>query len=186
MEEGEKVKKSIFKKWWFWAIIVVVLIAFASSGDDKSTQTTTQNAGKTTQQQTEKTYKVGDSVQVGKLTYKVNSVQKLQQVGSEYLNKKANGIFVVANISVTNNDTEARTLDTNMFQLKQGSTTYNCSGDATIYANDQNNFFLQEINPNLTITGVAVFDVPVDAASLSLVVQNSFWGTSTENIDLGI
>lgn len=169
-------------------VILIIIGVVSSSGGNKDENSGGNDKTKDTTSSTpkEQVFKVGEEVVVGKLTYKVNKVEKTQQVGDQYLNKKANGVFLVINVTVINKDKEARMIDTNMFKLAQGETKYDPSSEASIYANNDNQFFLQNVNPNISATGDVIFDIPADANGLKLIVQNNFFGTSEKKIDLGI
>ncbi|MDN5293296.1 MAG: hypothetical protein PWQ91_1856 [Eubacteriales bacterium] len=173
-------------------LVLLILASFAlfvvgCSGESSSSSNSSTSTQDNTAQQEEKIYKVGEEVQVGNLVYKVEKVEKTQQVGNDLLNKKANGTFLVVTITVTNKDKESRMIDTTMFKLVQGNTKYDADSEATsLYANENNRFFLQNINPNISATGKIVFDIPANATGLKLLVQDKFFGTQEKTIDLGV
>lgn len=172
-------------------LVLLILASFAlfvvgCSGESSSSSNSSTSTQDNTAQQEEKIYKVGEEVQVGNLVYKVEKVEKTQQVGNDFLNKKANGTFLVVTITVTNKDKESRMIDTTMFKLAQGDTKYDADSEATSYSNEDNHFFLQNINPNISATGKIVFDIPANATGLKLLVQDKFFGTKEKTIDLGV
>jgi hypothetical protein len=185
-----------------WAVIALI-IGIAQSSSDKKSQdaspkpaaaTTTSNAPaqspqkqETKKEDTSKAFKVGDEVQAGNLSFKVNSVKKADQVGDDVMNKKADGVFLIVNVTVKNNDKEARTIDTNLFKLVSGSTSYNASAEADMYANKDNSFFLKQLNPGVSTTGNIVFDIPKDMKGEKLEVESGlgFSGGKKQTIDLG-
>ncbi|WP_416386119.1 DUF4352 domain-containing protein [Alkalithermobacter thermoalcaliphilus] len=88
-------------------------------------------------------------------------------------------------ISVTNNDKEARTLDTSLFKLTDSEgRTYDPDATADIYVNGQNMFFLDKINPNLTKTGYIVFDLADPNAEYILNVTGGMFSREKEAISL--
>lgn len=70
---------------------------------DSATATSTSTNKETTKETTakeEKTYKIGDDVAVGKMEYKVNSVEVVKQVGPSVLPTNAKDTFLVVDLSV--------------------------------------------------------------------------------------
>ncbi|HEF1903605.1 TPA: DUF4352 domain-containing protein [Bacillus cereus] len=122
--------------------------------------------------------KEGESSKV-KIT--VGSVESVDSVGGEYLNEKAKGIFKVVEISITNNQKDAITVDANSFKLMdnqdrefkystQAQTAYDIGNSG------KSDFFLKQLNPGLTQTGKIIFDVPADAQGLVLKARGGMMG----------
>ncbi|HTJ14525.1 MAG TPA: DUF4352 domain-containing protein, partial [Dinghuibacter sp.] len=61
--------------------------------------------------------KIGDPVDVGNFSYVVNNAKFLKEVGGELDRKKADGVFLVINVTFRNNDKEEHTLDNSLFKL---------------------------------------------------------------------
>ncbi|HFK1742002.1 DUF4352 domain-containing protein [Bacillus thuringiensis] len=122
--------------------------------------------------------KEGESSKV-KIT--VGSVESVDSVGGEYLNEKAKGIYKVVEISITNNQKDAITVDANSFKLMdnqdrefkystQAQTAYDIGNSG------KSDFFLKQLNPGLTQTGKIIFDVPADAQGLVLKARGGMMG----------
>lgn len=203
-EKVAKAKKPIFKKWWFWLIIVIVIAGAVGGGNkDKTKKADTEKTAKveTKESKTEKSspkksekqvFGIGQDVTVGKVVYRVDSKEVADTVGNEYLNSTAKGKFLVLNVTVTNNGDKAITVTDDFFKLYKGKTEFKADTTATMYANQAANgdsaaFFLQELNPESTLSGKVIFDVSEDAIndpSTQLQVQTGIWGTQTEKINL--
>jgi len=204
-------KKPFYKKWWFWVIIIIVVIGAAAGAgggsDDKQTaDNSTKEKVKTTtaqpkeetkkeepKKETEKTHKIGDTVKVGDMVYRVNKISTADQVGPSVLPTKANGKFLIVDLTLKNNGDKAVTVDSSFFKLKRGDKTYEADSEASMSANQDedgnitNSFFLQELNPDSEMSGKVVFDVAPDVASakdLQLQVQTGLFGTQTDVISL--
>lgn len=193
-------KKPIWKRWWFWVLVVIVIGAIgANMEENNGTQTANaptqeQSSGGKQETKTEekkeqaKEYKVGDVVPVEKFEYKVNSIKTATKIGNEFLNKKTDGQFLIINVTVTNKDSEARIIDTSLFKIidSQGR-EFEPMADGDVYVNENVEFFLQEVNPNLSKTGNIVFEMPKDAKGLKLEVNSGvgFAGGTTALINLG-
>ena len=203
-EKVAKAKKPIFKKWWFWLIVVIVIAGAVGGGNkDKTKKADTEKTAKveTKESKAEKSspkksekqvFRIGQDVTVGKVVYRVDSKEVADTVGNEYLNSTAKGKFLVLNVTVTNNGDKAITVTDDFFKLYKGKTEFKADTTATMYANQATNgdsaaFFLQELNPESTLSGKVVFDVSEDTIndpSTQLQVQTGVWGTQTEKIKL--
>ncbi|MDN6012285.1 MAG: DUF4352 domain-containing protein [Lactococcus sp.] len=203
-EKVAKAKKPLFKKWWFWLIIVIVIAGAVGGGNkDKTKKADTEKTAKveTKESKTEKSspkksekqvFGIGQDVTVGKVVYRVDSKEVADTVGNEYLNSTAKGKFLVLNVTVTNNGDKAVTVTDDFFKLYKGKTEFKADTTATMYANQAANgdsaaFFLQELNPESTLSGKVIFDVSEDTISdpsTQLQVQTGIWGTQTEKINL--
>ena len=199
MAKEGKTKKPFYKKWWFWVIVVIIVAgAIGSNGggddsakDSKDSKSTTASSPK--KAASKKEYKIGDTVKVGDMQYKVTKTSTAKKVGPSALQETANGTFLVIDLNVKNNGNEAVTVDSSFFNLKLGSKTYKADADASMSANQKedgsidNSFFMQDLNPGSEMSGRVVFDVPEDVANssdLKVQVQTGAFGTETENINL--
>ena len=203
-EKIAKAKKPLFKKWWFWLIIVIVIAGAVGGGNkDKTKETDTGKTAKveTKESKTEESapkksekqvFGIGQDVTVGKVVYRVDGKEVADTVGNEYVNSTAKGKFLVLNVTVTNNGDKAITVTDDFFKLYKGKTEFKADTTATMYANQATNgdsaaFFLQELNPESTLSGKVIFDVSEDTIndpSTQLQVQTGIWGTQTEKINL--
>lgn len=208
-EDGNEVKgrlkKPFYKKWWFWLLVVIVVGGALGGGGEEteSTNNITSNSDNESEvvaetsdssesieesisEPVEEIFKIGDTVNVGKVTYVVNSVETATNVGGEY-GQNSKGTYLLVNISVTNNGDEALTVDNSLFKLLNDGKEYDSDSAAGIYANDDSSFFLESVNPELSLTGYIVFDVSdtvINSSTKQLKVSTGFWGTETELINL--
>lgn len=180
----------------------VIIGACSNDSDDKAdntnktaTSTEKKEGKKAVSKETKKAkeYKIGDTVKVGKMQYKVNSISLADQVGPSALPTKASEKFVVIEVSVKNNGDKAVTVDSNFFKLLKENKTFEADSAGSMSANQSesgdidNSFFLQEVNPESQISGKVVFDVANTVAQskdLKLQVQTGVFGTETEVIKL--
>lgn len=193
---NERRKRPFYKRIWFWLLAIIVIIALTNCGngddDNQATSPATDKEDKT-EEPAKKAYVIGDQVKVGDMVYKVNNKDTATQVGPSALPEKANGTFIILNIDVKNNGSEAVTVDSSFFKLKRGDKTYEADAAASLSANQsesgdiQNSFLLQQLNPDSEMSGKVVFDVAADIAkadNLQLQVQTGAFGTETETINL--
>jgi hypothetical protein len=132
----------------------------------------------------EKVYGIGDALKVGDVTFKVNEMKSVKQVGDEFLNKQTDQQFLMMNVSVSNGGKDTVTTDSSFFKLKKGETTYEADSEASIYANNADEFFYEDVNPGITSTGWVVFEVPADQKEFKMNVQTGAFGTEQGVIDL--
>lgn len=189
-------KKKFYKKWWFWLLVVVVIGAIGSQQGKKENEVVKndppqQNEQTEQAEQTEETVaKIGDILKVGDIVYTVNSIEYVDTVGSEYINKKAQGKFLVIDITVLNNSDKALQISDSFFTILNDGKKFEGDSTANIYISTQNNtesIWINEINPEISLTGKLVFDVPqsvVDSTEKQLHVQTGYWGTQTGVISL--
>lgn len=192
----EKVKKPFYKKWWVWLLAIIIVGAIASGGEDTPTDTTSKDTPKaeTKKSETKKPAKeeakvagIGETIKVGDVEFTVNEITTAKNVGGEF-GSNAQGTYLLANVTVTNKGNEAITTDTSFFQLKAGEKTYDADGTASMNADMELKFFLQQVNPDLSNTGTVVFDVSDELIAnpeLMLQVQTGFFGTEKGLIKIG-
>ncbi|MCL6455095.1 MAG: DUF4352 domain-containing protein [Alicyclobacillus sp.] len=197
---ADRAKKSIFKRWWFWVAVVVIIIVVASvssgGNGNKSTAAApaTSNAvssaptsapSHNTSTSTSAAYKVGQTATVDKLQVRVNSVKYESKIndGGMGIVQQNGGVWLIVNVTVKNNDTTARTLDDSLFTVLHGDTKYSASTSADIYINNNQGFFLSQVNPGLSETGNIAFNVPAKAA-YQLQVNSGFLAKTSAVFDL--
>lgn len=174
------------------AVIIIGIIGSAAGGNEedsqqastepKATETAAQSAetktGEPKQEAPKELSKEGVSSDV---TIKIGAVETKDTVGDEFSNEKAQGIFKIVEVSITNNQKDAITIDANSFKLvddKGREFTYSTEGQTVLaMANGGNmDFFLKKLNPGLTQTGQIVFDVPQDATGLTMKARGGMMG----------
>ena len=189
------------------ALIILGAIIGALGGEDTSTNddnteteqqetsapATEEKTEEKAEEKTKETVGIGTPLEVGDAIFTLNGVELADQVGPSVLPTKASGKYIVLNVTYRNNGNEAVTIDSSFFKLKRGDKTYEADSAASMSANQgengaiQNSFFLQEVNPDMEISGRVVFDVApevAEATDLQLQVQTGFWGTETGIINL--
>ncbi len=192
-------KKPFYKKWLFILLVALVVIG-AIGGNNESKESKETSSSETTQikqevkeeksedssQESEPTYGLGQVVKVGDVEYIVQAKSNATNVGGDF-GKNAKGVYLILDVVVKNVGKKAITVDSNFFTLYRGEVEYSSDSSAGIYANDQADFFLSEVNPGTEISGKVVFDVPqevIDDAATQLEVQTGIWGTQKARINL--
>ncbi|WP_240669965.1 DUF4352 domain-containing protein [Actinoplanes solisilvae] len=111
----------------------------------------------------------------GKFEFTVTSMKcGAKQVGSDLLNAKAQGQFCQVSVTVKNIADSAETFDGSSQKAYDASEVeYSYDGTASLYVNDQNQTFLEQINPGNQVKGVLVYDVPAGTKLTSIVLHES-------------
>ena len=105
--------------------------------------------------------KIGTEVRDGKFAFTVTKVQPgLDHVGEGFAEQKAQGEFVLVDVTVKNIGDEAQLFDDSSQKLvdPQGR-QYDADSGAAIMLDDSN-AFLNNINPGNSVAGILVYDVP--------------------------
>jgi hypothetical protein len=177
-------------------IILGVVGAMFGEGDDTTTTTapktedvakqdTTDAEPKAEPKKEEKVAKIGDTLKVGDVEFKITKRTEATNVGGEF-GQNAKGKYLILETTVTNRGKEAITIDSSFFKLLADGKEYESDGTASIYANEQVEFLLTQLNPDVSMSGKVVFDIPSDMIGKPLIlqVQTGFFGTETGKIEL--
>lgn len=186
--------KKIFKFGCLGVIVIVIIAVIAgiagTGGNDTQNAPTTHETGTKTStpapaKQQAPQAKIGSVLPVGNVEFTVNSKSEATNVGGQF-GKTAQGKYLILNVTVTNKGDKAITVDSNFFKLKADGKEYEADGSATIFANENANFFLSQVNPDVSIKGNVVFDVPAELLQKNLVlnVQTGVFGTEQGQIEL--
>lgn len=206
-EKGYAVKKPFYKKVWFWGLVIFLTIGFSASlSGNKSEKTVKDTSEKVSEKKSsskdsaesksvseEKVNIVGDTIGVGSLALRVNSVEVAKTVGPTVLPTNAKDTFLVVSLSVKNTGNKAITVDSSLFTLLDGEKEFQADATGSLSANQgedgkiADSFFLQSLNPDVQMDGVVVFDVTEEQAnspSIQLEVKKSLFSSKKEIINL--
>ena len=128
---------------------------------------------------------VGQSYEVGSLTYKVERVKFKKFIGGLYTLNKADGVFVIISLTVTNKSRKEINIDNSFFKLTDESgAEYEYSPDGTasleISQFPGETFMGMSLNPNVAKKGKVVFEVPSKKKNYKLIFTDPYSGTFLE------
>ncbi|GIF04218.1 DUF4352 domain-containing protein [Actinoplanes siamensis] len=125
---------------------------------------------------------IGDPVRDGKLEFTITKMScGKTTVGSEYLNKKAQGQFCLISLTVKNIGKEAQTFAGSVQKAYDAKgTEFSNDTAAEIYANADAQTFLNDINPGNAVTGNLIFDVPKSTKLTRIELHDSFFSGGVE------
>lgn len=167
-------------------IVGIVAIAAGSSSEDSSSNKTENKSTTNESTQEKENHSIGETVTMGKVDYLINGVEITKSVGDEYLKSEANDTYLIIDISITNHETEALTVSDSFFKLLNNGNEYSTDDNGAIYLGDSSIIY-QEINPEVTLQGRLIFDVPETIANdmkTELQVQTGVWGSEKDVISL--
>jgi hypothetical protein len=121
----------------------------------------------------------------GKFQFTVTDMKcGLKKVGTEFLNTTAQGAFCQIDVTVKNVGTSAEIFDGGSQKaLDAKGTEFSYDSEASLYVNDQNQTFLEQINPGNTVKGKLMFDVPEGTKLTAVVLHESMFSAGV-NIPL--
>ncbi|GAA0368228.1 hypothetical protein GCM10009541_08300 [Micromonospora gifhornensis] len=142
--------------------------AVAAEGDDKKAEKA---------EKAEKVAKIGDPARDGKFEFTVKSTKcGVRKVGSDMFGAKAQGQFCLVTLKVKNIGKESQMFDgSSQKAYAADGTEYSADGGAALYANENAETFLNDINPGNQVTGVVVFDIPRGVKLTKLELHDSMF-----------
>ena len=188
-----KAQRPFYKKKRFIvpaALVAVVAVSVGASGGgddgaslvkDKSSSSSSSAGQKGS---TDKTFKVGQTVELEGTQYTVTGVKTASNIGGQF-GEKADGIFVVVELTIENKKDETKTfLESAATYLASDGTKYEAS-DASIYLGDDA-LILREMQPDLPTKGKLVFDVPPTKVAGGVLELSDLFGAGEADIALGL
>ncbi|MCX6355104.1 MAG: ankyrin repeat domain-containing protein [Candidatus Aureabacteria bacterium] len=130
---------------------------------------------------------IGDKVAVGNFIYTVNGIKFYKTVGNEFTRKRADGVFLVIDLSILNRDSQTRTLDASMFKMLDTSGTeynYSIDGSTALELSGVSTLFLKQCQPKIPTRGKLIFEVPNPTPVYILKVSGGFWSGQSADIIL--
>ena len=182
---------SLVKKILCIVLVIFIVAIVAGMGSDNSNDGNYQSDDTVVTDDSAKeddtvSYGICDVVNVEDVEYLVSNVSVTKSVGDQYLSNNANDTYLVIDISITNHGNEALSISDSFFKLLNGGNEYSTDSTGAIYLGDTSIIY-KEINPEVTLQGQIIFDVPEAVANdmqTQLQVQTGYWGSATEVISL--
>jgi hypothetical protein len=164
---------------------IFAILATATSGSDESGSSSTST--------TAATHSIGSAISLGDTTVTVSGVTTAKDVGNEIFHETAgaNTAFVVVRYTELNNKTETLNVLGSPFKLRDGQGRVfdpSSRAESAITVAEQLQLFPQ-LQPGITVNGVAAFEVPKDACTSTAVLvfhERGFLGSQTAEIPIDI
>lgn len=161
-------------------VAIVVIAAVVSTGGDDTTTTSAEEPEQTQQAAEPEAASVGDQVRDGKFEFTVTDVKTgVTSIGSDFLEEKPQGQFVLVKVTVENIGDEAQYLSaSDQFLYDTADRKHSASEDAWLAMED--NPLLEQVNPGNKVTGTIVFDIPKNAKPKRLELHDSMFSGGVE------
>ncbi|MEV0154254.1 DUF4352 domain-containing protein [Micromonospora sp. NPDC050686] len=158
------------------ALIATGLVALGcGAGATDNAGGSGDNGGTTGEDKPAKTAKIGQPARDGKFEFTVKSAKcGVAKIGNSTIGQKAQGQFCLVTMTVKNIGKEAQMFDgSSQKAYAADGTEYSADGGAALYANENAETFLNDINPGNQVSGVVVFDIPKNVKLAKLELHDS-------------
>ncbi len=121
------------------------------------------------------TGRLNESVRDGDLEFRVSRVDcGVPELGDSFVFQAAVGQFCLVEMNVRNVGDEPATFsDEHQRAYGENDEEFAADSGAGVLANDQQQIFLNKINPGNQITGIVVYDIPPDASIVKIELKAS-------------
>lgn len=188
-----KPKKSWYKRWWAITLFIflgLIILGSLFGGNNSTSTSNSQESAINTNQQEAKTYSLGDEVQAGDFKWKITKSSTAKQIGSGsgdyFFGEKADGIFIILDVEITNTGRDANYLTDSFLKLvdDQGR-EFSPNSAAALYLKPSGSALLfEQINPGITKKGKIVFDVPEGLKVANIRISSNLLDSSFYNVKL--
>ncbi len=180
-----KAERPMWKKPWFWilGIIVIAVIGSVAGGGSDTGDPVRNNASDSGGSSDDaETTGIGSSASDGEFTFTVNSFKCGEQSlgNNQFTRTKAQGEFCIAKVTVENTGKVSQLMDGSNQYLFIGDKKYSADSDAIFADKRAEAFFVEEINPGLSVDGIIVWDVPKGSQPDRLMLHDSLFSGGVE------
>lgn len=131
-------------------------------------------------------YKFGDKVIVGDFAYTFHNMSVAYEIGDysfgTFLGEKADGIFVIFDVTIENVGKESKTLWGSYVNIiDDQERKFEHDSTAEFYLRDEA-FSFEQMQPGLPKRGKIVFDVPTDLSGYIEIVSDNIWSTEKKYV----
>lgn len=125
---------------------------------------------------------IGDAASAGDFEFVVEGIETgRESIGNGFLNEEAQGQYLLVEISVTNTGNEEATFyGGDQVVVDTEGREHSADSGAWMYLDDEEGFFITDINPGNSTAGTLVFDIPTDATPASILLSDGLWFSSNE------
>lgn len=133
------------------------------------------------------TGKVGEAIENAGTTYKVTNARTTKTIGDPDLGgARADGMFIVVNLQLTNNKDETKTFSEASAKIETSDGKEYETSDKTVLVFGDQSLLLKDIQPDLTTKGRLAFELPPNKVSGSTLVIEDLFGDGEIRVDLGL
>ena len=168
-------------------LLIALISAGSGGGDNNGAGSGGGNATKSSGGGNGTSGRVGQALTNAGTTYKVTSARTTKTIGDPDLGgARADGIFVVVSLQLTNNKNETKTFTDASAKLKTSDGKEYETSDKTPLAFGDQALLLKDIQPDLTTRGKLAFEIPPSKVGGSELVVKDLFGDGDIKVDLGL
>ena len=167
-------------------VLIIAIVALSGGGDEDPNVTPGNGQAQGNGDEEGRVANVGDNVSLKGTSYKVTRVRTAKAVGGEFTRVRADGTFVIVNLTLTNEKDEPKTILEDAVRLVGGNGSEYTVDTDTVGAFENALVLLETIQPGLARNVVAVYDVPPGAVSGSKLQVKDLFSDSKGEINLGL
>lgn len=171
------------KSWHKYALVIVPMLIGASLLPTTASQPNAPTSPTVAEQTVNS---IGDAVTAGDFSYVVDEIAWKKEIGNEYTNSRADGIYLLVSLRVVNGSKETKLLDNSMFKLTApNGAKYETSTNAitALEMSGLKSLFLKQCQPGIASSGILVFEVP-SQGEYDLHLSSGFWNSRTAIVKL--
>ena len=165
---------------------------FNPSSSNTSNNSPSDNTGIKATQEEAKTYSLGESIQAGDFTWKITKSSTATEIGEDlggtFFGEKADGIFIILDVEVTNTGNSAQYLmDSYLKLVDDQGREFSPDSTAAFYIKPSGSALMfEQVNPGIVKKGKIVFDVPTDLKVADIRISSDLISSSFYNVKLMI
>jgi hypothetical protein len=182
----EKPKKKFYKRWWFWVLVVIVVFIIVGASGSSNTPVKVGEGAPTINNKIadNKTFKVGDKIQLGSYILTVNQVGFSQ--GGQYSKPAQGDEWLNLNITIENTGSSQQYITTlgQMFVRDGAGNSYQVAVTDKVMENP-NNSLDGAVIANSKRTGWVGFEIKKGVTGLQFQYNGSMFGGGSALVDLG-
>jgi len=132
--------------------------------------------------------RVGQTISLEGTKYTVKKARTSPTVGGEFMQEKADGVFVIVTLTIENTKDETKTFSDSAAKFvtkDDNSYATNSEGTIAVMGMDEEPLWLADMQPDLPKTGKLVFDVPPGKVKGGSLEVSDLFGRGEAYIALG-
>jgi hypothetical protein len=162
--------------------LLLILISAVAGGGSQGKNSSGGSGGKS---DAESAVGINQPITVKGTKYEVSSVRDTFSVGDSFTKVKADGVFVIVEIQLTNLKNDTRTITSNAIKLvTSDGKIYDTADDALFAVDDQ--ILLEQVQPGLPKKGTLVYDIPLRSTTGAKLQVEDLFSNDHGFIDLGL
>jgi len=168
-------------KWLiFFIMLACLIVAFSTinAGHTNNPNNTSNNSSKLPKENSNKipTYSIKEPFVLGNLKYTLNSVETKDKLTKVWGVKKAEGTFLIINMTMKNIGNEPEYVNDEIYVIDSQGRKFENDYESGVYL-DEELSSIEKINPSMSKTGQLVFDIPTNLSG-EIGIKENMWNSN--------